>query len=186
MLEGIRYLSPDLVCLIAGFILILPISIFLSLSTFMTIFVAIVAAIPIVLIYHFKFATTDLSIRNIFSSGALLATSSLFYSYSTKFLGMSSEYLTSMARDIPCRTGVGCEIGQQMNLSYFPLESLLLVYGGFILICYLLVQNEFSNIINLPSDIRAGKSNIFQGVIASCFGIAMFLLVYVLSTMVFE
>lgn len=186
MLEGIRNLSPDLVCLIAGFILILPISIFLSLSTFMTIFVAIVAAIPIVLIYHFKFATTDLSIRNIFSSGALLATSSLFYSYSTKFLGMSSEYLTSMARDIPCRTGVGCEIGQQMNLSYFPLESLLLVYGGFILICYLLVQNEFSNIINLPSDIRAGKSNIFQGVIASFFGIAMFLLVYVLSTMVFE
>ncbi|MEC7436760.1 MAG: hypothetical protein VYB27_06735, partial [Candidatus Thermoplasmatota archaeon] len=73
-----------------------------------------------------------------------------------------------------------------MNLSYFPLESLLLVYGGFILICYLLVQNEFLNIINLPSDIRAGKSNIFQGVIASFFGIIMFLLVYVLSTMVFE
>ena len=73
-----------------------------------------------------------------------------------------------------------------MNLTYFPLESLLLVYGGFILICYLLVQNEFSNLVNLPSDIVNGKENIFEGVIASIFGIFMFLLVFVLSTMVFE
>ena len=91
-----------------------------------------------------------------------------------------------MARDIPCKTGVGCEVGQQMNLTYFPLESLLLVYGGFILICYLLVQNEFSNLVNLRSDIVNGKNNIFDGVIASIFGIFMFVLVYVLSTMVFE
>ncbi len=115
-----------------------------------------------------------------------MASSSIFYSYSTKFLGMSSGYLTSMARDIPCKTGVGCEVGQQMNLTYFPLESLLLVYGGFILICYLLVQNEFSNLVNLRSDIVNGKNNIFDGVIASIFGIFMFVLVYVLSTMVFE
>ena len=186
MSEGIRNLSSDLVSLIAGFILILPISIFLSLSTTMTIFAAVVTAVPIVLVYHFLFSATDLSVRNVLSSGALVASSSLFYAYSTKFLGMSADYITSMVRDIECKTGIGCEIGQQMNLSHFPLESLLLVYGGFILICYLLVQNEFSNLINLPSDIIKGKDNIFEGVIASIFGIFMFLLVFVLSTMVFE
>ena len=186
MSEAIRNLSSDLVSLIAGFILILPISIFLSLSTTMTILAALVTAVPIVLVYHFLFSATDLSIRNVLSSGILVASSSLFYAYSTKFLGMSADYLTSMARDIECKTGIGCEIGQQMNLSYFPLESLLLVYGGFILICYLLVQNEFSNLVNLPSDIVNGKDNIFEGVIASIFGIFMFLLVFVLSTMVFE
>ena len=186
MSEGFRSLSSDLVSLITGFILILPISILLSLSTTMTIIAALVTAVPIVLVYHFLFSATDLSFRNVLSSGALVASSSLFYAYSTKFLGMSADYLTSMVRDIECKTGIGCEIGQQMNLSYFPLESLLLVYGGFILICYLLVQNEFSNLVNLPSDIVNGKENIFEGVIASIFGIFMFLLVFVLSTMVFE
>ena len=186
MSEGIRNLSSDLVSLIAGFILILPISIFLSLSTSMTILAAVVTAVAIVLVYHFLFSATDLSVRNVLSSGALVASSSLFYAYSTKFLGMSADYITSMVRDIECKTGIGCEMGAQMNLSYFSLDSLLLVYGGFILICYLLVQNEFSNLINLPSDIIKGKDNIFEGVIASIFGIFMFLLVFVLSTMVFE
>ena len=186
MSEGIRNLSSDLVSLIAGFILILPISIFLSLSTSMTILAAVVTAVPIVLVYHFLFSATDLSVRNVLSSGGLVASSSLFYAYSTKFLGMSADYITSMVRDIECKTGIGCEMGAQMNLSYFPLESLLFVYGGFILICYLLVQNEFSNLINLPSDIIKGKDNIFEGVTASFFGIFMFLLVFVLSTMVFE
>jgi len=184
--EGIRNLSSDLVSLIAGFILILPISILLSLSNTMTILAAVVTAVPIVLVYHFLFSATDLSVRNVLLSGALVASSSLFYAYSTKFLGMSADYITSMVRDIECKTGIGCEMGAQMNLSYFSLDSLLLVYGGFILICYLLVQNEFSNLINLPSDIIGGKDNIFEGVIASIFGIFMFLLVFVLSTMVFE
>ena len=186
MSEGIRNLSSDLVSLIAGFILILPISILLSLSNTMTILAAVVTAVPIVLVYHFLFSATDLSVRNVLLSGALVASSSLFYAYSTKFLGMSADYITSMVRDIECKTGIGCEMGAQMNLSYFSLDSLLLVYGGFILICYLLVQNEFSNLINLPSDIIGGKDNIFEGVIASIFGIFMFLLVFVLSTMVFE
>ena len=152
----------------------------------MTILAAVVTAVAIVLVYHFLFSATDLSVRNVLSSGALVASSSLFYAYSTKFLGMSADYITSMVRDIECKTGIGCEMGAQMNLSYFSLDSLLLVYGGFILICYLLVQNEFSNLINLPSDIIKGKDNIFEGVIASIFGIFMFLLVFVLSTMVFE
>ncbi len=152
----------------------------------MTILAAVVTAVPIVLVYHFLFSATDLSVRNVLSSGGLVASSSLFYAYSTKFLGMSADYITSMVRDIECKTGIGCEMGAQMNLSYFPLESLLFVYGGFILICYLLVQNEFSNLINLPSDIIKGKDNIFEGVTASFFGIFMFLLVFVLSTMVFE
>ena len=181
MLEEIRK-STDLLCLISGFVIILPIAIFLSLSIVEAILVGIVLA-SIILI---PLLQADLSVRKIISSGVLMASSSIFYSYSTKFLGMSSGYLTSMARDIPCKTGVGCEVGQQMNLTYFPLESLLLVYGGFILICYLLVQNEFSNLVNLRSDIVNGKNNIFDGIIASIFGIFMFVLVYVLSTMVFE
>ena len=181
MLEEIRK-STDLLCLISGFVILLPIAIFLSLSIVEAIVVGIVLA-SIILI---PLLQADLSVRKIISSGVLMASSSIFYSYSTKFLGMSSSYLTSMARDIPCKTGVGCEVGQQMNLTYFPLESLLLVYGGFILICYLLVQNEFSNLVNLRSDIVNGKNNIFDGVIASIFGIFMFVLVYVLSTMVFE
>ncbi len=181
MLEEIRK-STDLLCLISGFVILLPIAIFLSLSIVEAILVGIVLA-SIILI---PLLQADLSVRKIISSGVLMASSSIFYSYSTKFLGMSSGYLTSMARDIPCKTGVGCEVGQQMNLTYFPLESLLLVYGGFILICYLLVQNEFSNLVNLRSDIVNGKNNIFDGVIASIFGIFMFVLVYVLSTMVFE
>jgi len=181
VLEEIRK-STDLLCLISGFVILLPIAIFLSLSIVEAIVVGIVLA-SIILI---PLLQADLSVRKIISSGVLMASSSIFYSYSTKFLGMSSSYLTSMARDIPCKTGVGCEVGQQMNLTYFPLESLLLVYGGFILICYLLVQNEFSNLVNLRSDIVNGKNNIFDGVIASIFGIFMFVLVYVLSTMVFE
>ena len=181
MLEEIRK-STDLLCLISGFVILLPIAIVLPLSIVETILVGIVLS-SIILI---PLLQADLSVRKIISSGVLMASSSIFYSYSTKFLGMSSDYLTSMARDIPCKTGVGCEIDQQMNLSYFPLESLLLVYGGFILICYLLVQNEFSNLVNLPSDIANGKDNIFEGVIASIFGIFMFVLVYVLSTTVFE
>jgi len=181
VLEEIRK-STDLLCLISGFVILLPIAIFLSLSIVEAIVVGIVLA-SIILI---PLLQADLSVRKIISSGLLMASSSIFYSYSTKFLGMSSGYLTSMARDIPCKTGVGCEVGQQMNLTYFPLESLLLVYGGFILICYLLVQNEFSNLVNLRSDIVNGKNNIFDGVIASIFGIFMFVLVYVLSTMVFE
>ena len=152
----------------------------------MTILAAVVTAVPIVLVYHFLFSATDLSVRNVLSSGGLVASSSLFYAYSTKFLGMSADYITSMVRDIECKTGIGCEMGAQMNLSYFSLDSLLLVYGGFILICYLLVQNEFSNLINLPSDLIKGKDNIFEGVIASVFGILMFLLIFLLSTMVFE
>jgi len=181
VLEEIRK-STDLLCLISGFVILLPIAIVLPLSIVETILVGIVLS-SIILI---PLLQADLSVRKIISSGVLMASSSIFYSYSTKFLGMSSDYLTSMARDIPCKTGVGCEIDQQMNLSYFPLESLLLVYGGFILICYLLVQNEFSNLVNLPSDIANGKDNIFEGVIASIFGIFMFVLVYVLSTTVFE
>jgi len=181
VLEEIRK-STDLLCLVIGFIVLLPITVFFSLSIVNTILVGILLS-SIILV---PLLLADLSVRKIISSGVLMASSSIFYSYSTKFLGMSSDYLTSMARDISCKTGVGCEIGQQMNLTYFPLESLLLFYGSFILICYLLVQNEFSNIVNLPSDIVKGKDNIFEGIIGSFFGIVMFLLVYVLSTMVFE
>jgi len=177
VLEEIRK-STDLLCLITGFLIVLPISIYFSLSIVETLLVAIVISIVVIFPLLFR----DISIRKLLSSGVILASSSIFYSYSTKFLGMSADYLTSMARDIPCKTGVGCEIGQQMNLSYFPLESLLLVYGGFILICYLLVQNEFSNLAKM---VRNGHFN-FDEIVGSIFGIVMFLLVFVLSTRVFE
>jgi len=141
---GIRNISPDPFVLIAGFLILLPATIIsgwsLSILVIMSLAISLLIVIPLWLT-----GIIDFSFRQVFSYGALLSSSSIFYLYSTKFLGMSSNYLTTMVRDIPCRTGIGCEIGSQMNLSYFSLESLLLVYGGFILICFLLVQNEFSN-----------------------------------------
>ena len=59
----------------------------------------------------------------------------LFWLYSNKFLGMSADYLSTMARDITIA-------GTQMNTSYYPMEGLALIVGGIILICFLLVQNE--------------------------------------------
>ncbi len=88
MLEEIRK-STDLLCLISGFVILLPIAIFLSLSIVEAILVGIVLA-SIILI---PLLQADLSVRKIISSGLLMASSSIFYSYSTKFLGMSSVTL---------------------------------------------------------------------------------------------
>ncbi len=38
--------------------------------------------------------------------------------------------------------------GVQQNIAYYSIESLILLVGGFLLISYLLVQNEFSNLFN--------------------------------------
>ncbi len=40
--------------------------------------------------------------------------------------------------------------GVQQNIAYYSIESLILLVGGFLLISYLLVQNEFSNLFNEP------------------------------------
>jgi len=59
----------------------------------------------------------------------------LFWMYCNKFLEMSVDYISTMARDITIA-------GTQMNTSYYPMEKLALVVGGLILICFLLVQND--------------------------------------------
>ena len=66
----------------------------------------------------------------------------LFWGYSNKFLGMSVDYLSAMARDISIA-------GTQMNPSYVPMKTLALVVGGLILISFLLVKNEFRRLQSL-------------------------------------
>ena len=69
----------------------------------------------------------------------LVASPYIFWVYSTKFLGMSAEYITSMSRDITV-------LGVQKNLSFYPMDKLMLLYGGMILLCFLLIKNEFRNL----------------------------------------
>jgi His/Glu/Gln/Arg/opine family amino acid ABC transporter permease subunit len=42
--------------------------------------------------------------------------------------------------------------GVQQNIAYYSIESLILLVGGFLLISYLLVQNEFSNLFQSSND----------------------------------
>jgi len=60
----------------------------------------------------------------------------VFWKYCNKFLGESTSYLEAMSRDISPG-------GVQLNASYIPIETLTLTVGGVILICFLLIQNEF-------------------------------------------
>ncbi len=66
-----------------------------------------------------------------------------FWFYSNKFLTFSVDYVTQMSRDLSFG-------GVQQNIAYYSIESLILLVGGFLLISYLLVQNEFSNLFNEP------------------------------------
>ena len=66
-----------------------------------------------------------------------------FWIYSNKFLTYSVDYVTQMSRDLSFG-------GVQQNIAYYSIESLILLVGGFLLISYLLVQNEFSNLFNEP------------------------------------
>ena len=67
----------------------------------------------------------------------------LFWGYSNKFLGMSADYLSTMARDITIA-------GAQMNTSYYPMEKLTLIVGGVILLCFLLVPVSYTH-LTLPT-----------------------------------
>jgi len=60
----------------------------------------------------------------------------VFWKYCNKFLEESTSYLEAMSRDIS-------PSGVQLNASYIPIETLTLIVGGVILICFLLIQNEF-------------------------------------------
>ena len=101
----------------------------------------------------------------------------LFWLYSNKFLGMSVDYLSTMARDITIA-------GTQMNTSYYPMERLTLIIGGVILLCFLLVQNE------IPTALRELRKldfpNVFSKCSSSIFAIICFVLSYFLLTSVLE
>ncbi len=101
----------------------------------------------------------------------------LFWLYSNKFLGMSVDYLSTMARDITIA-------GTQMNTSYYPMERLALIVGGVILLCFLLVQNE------IPTALRESRKldfpNVFSKCSSSIFAIICFVLSYFLLTSVLE
>ena len=86
------------------------------------------------------------TIRDTLNLGVLLSIPTLYWRYSNKFLGMSSDYLAKMATDIPCTTGVGCVLDAQQNLAFYPMDKMVLFFGGLILLSFILVQNELSNI----------------------------------------
>ena len=100
----------------------------------------------------------------------------LFWGYSNKFLGMSVEYLSAMARDITIA-------GTQMNPSYYAMERLALIVGGVILLCFLLVKNEISTLIR---GLRTRDLGILSECSTSIFAIVCFAVSYVLLTSVLE
>ena len=100
----------------------------------------------------------------------------LFWGYSNKFLGMSADYLSTMARDITIA-------GTQMNTSYYPMEKLTLIVGGVILLCFLLVQNEIPALLR---GLRRRDPNVISECSSSIFAIICFLLSYFLLTSVLE
>ena len=97
----------------------------------------------------------------------------LFWLYSNKFLGMSAEYLSAMARDITIA-------GTQMNPSYYAMERLALIVGGVILLCFLLVQNEIGTLLR---GLRRRDLNVLSECKSSFFAIICFALSYFLLTL---
>ena len=69
--------------------------------------------------------------REILTITAYLAVIYGFWLYSNKFLGMSADYITSMSRSIVVN-------GNQANLSFYPIDKLMLYYGGTILLLSLI------------------------------------------------
>jgi His/Glu/Gln/Arg/opine family amino acid ABC transporter permease subunit len=107
-----------------------------------------------------------------------------FWLYCNKFLEMSIDYLSTMARDITIA-------GTQMNTSYYPMEKLALVVGGLILICFLLVQNDLPaffrglqrrDLKNLTERLRFS----FSECSTSIFAILSFVVSYFLLTNVLD
>ena len=95
---------------------------------------------------RFGIFENEWAIRDTLNLGVLLSIPTLYWRYSNKFLGMSSDYLAKMATDIPCTTGVGCVLDAQQNLAFYPMDKMVLFFGGLILLSFILVQNELSNI----------------------------------------
>ena len=70
----------------------------------------------------------------------------LFWFYSNKFLSDSTGYISDMSRDLTFN-------GVQQNISFYPLEDLIIAVGGAILVFYLLIQNEFNNLFQKPKKV---------------------------------
>ena len=104
-----------------------------------------------------------------------------FWAYSNKFLGMSADYITSMSRDITV-------LGVQKNLSFYPMDKLMLYYGGLILMSFLLIQNEFRSMFmamkRIPDSIIGSQEEQapfdWSSISTSLFGIIAFIISYVI------
>lgn len=70
----------------------------------------------------------------------------LFWFYTNKFLSESTRYVTDMSRDLTF-TGV------QQNISFYPIQTLIMSIGGFLLLFYLLIQNEIEDAFSKPKKI---------------------------------
>ncbi len=119
-----------------------------------------------------------LSSRRDFITGYVLPVLAayLFWEYSNKFLGMSADYLSAMARDITIAD-------TQMNPSYYAMEKLVLIVGGVILACFLLVQNEIPALLG---GLRRRDPGTISECSSSIFAIVCFAVSYVLLTSVLE
>ena len=115
--------------------------------------------------------------RELMTIIAYLAVIYGFWLYSNKFLGMSADYITSMSRDITV-------LGKQANLSFYPMDKMMLYYGGSILVFFLLIQNEFRDMANaigrIPRYLRREEQEPFDWstVSTSIFGIVAYLVCY--------
>ena len=87
-----------------------------------------------------------------------------FWSYCNKFFTYSADYVGDMSRDITIE-------GVQQNIAYYSIESLTLFLGGFLLISYLLIQNEFSNLFDEPRQFDSIKSplNVFTDLLQNMY-----------------
>ncbi len=120
-------------------------------------------------------STPEGAIREILTIAAYLALVYGFWLYSNKFLGLSAEYITSMSRSIMVN-------GNQANLSFYPMDKLMLYYGGTILLCFLLIQNEFRDMAKAigPRYLRGEEQDDFDWstISTSLFAIVAYLVSY--------
>tara|TARA_B100000965_G_scaffold126989_1_gene105684 strand:+ start:915 stop:3137 length:2223 start_codon:yes stop_codon:yes gene_type:complete len=78
-----------------------------------------------------------------------------FWFYANKFLTYSVDYVTQMSRDLSFG-------GVQQNIAYYSIESLILLVGGFLLVSYLLVQNEFNHLFQLSNNLSKSSSSKYE------------------------
>ncbi len=122
-------------------------------------------------------STPEGAFRELMTIIAYIAVIYGFWLYSNKFLGMSADYITSMSRDITV-------LGKQANLSFYPMDKMMLYYGGSILVFFLLIQNEFRDMAKaigrIPRYLRGEEQEDFDWstISTSIFGIVAYLVCY--------